>query len=271
MTSAECDAADAALGLRASGSAAAGEHVRGVDQFMNSEPGGCYQFSGKYHLNLAPNGVGVASGGTHLYCKQTVCETETETEKSSIPIQCVAFCPTGTCDTRDDGAKPECLACKQCIESSMDDQLISKSSMDLVHSVSDADSVISPDCPTCFTSLQTSVATFGQLSMYAQGGMTSECSLLSNYVSADEETKRGAMPEGCDSCVDSWQWKCELGDNIVPVPVVPAPVVPAPVVPTCVHEDCQEWDCDKWCECFDGTVMSCVLLFFLIVLPAIAH
>ena len=121
-TSAECDAADAALGTRASGNSEAGEHVRGRDQFMNSEPGGCYQFSGKYHLNLAPNGVGVASGGTHLYCKQTVCQAPVVPEELKIPNQCVALCPRGTCDTRGDGAKPECHACKQCIKSSMADQ-----------------------------------------------------------------------------------------------------------------------------------------------------
>ena len=137
MTSAECDAADAALGIRASGSAAAGEHVRGRDQFMNSEPGGCYQFSGKYHLNLAPNGVGVASGGTHLYCKQTVC--------------------------------------------------------------------VAPVVPAPITDSPTASPT--------------------EHPTASPTDALTASP-------------------------------------TCVHEDCQEWDCDTWCECFDGTVMSCVLLFF---------
>ena len=66
----DCDAANDALGTFASGHSDAGAHVRGDDQTLNSEPCGCYMFSGVYHLNTCPDGVGKASSGTWLYCKR---------------------------------------------------------------------------------------------------------------------------------------------------------------------------------------------------------
>ena len=65
----DCEDANTALGTFDCAGKLGGAHIRGVDQAINSEPCGCYMFAGNYHLNNCPNGVGVASGGIHLYCK----------------------------------------------------------------------------------------------------------------------------------------------------------------------------------------------------------
>ena len=69
----DCDAANSALGTFSSGGKEAGKHVRGADQEVNSEPCGCYMFSGVYHLNKCSDGMGKATSGVWLYCKLGAC------------------------------------------------------------------------------------------------------------------------------------------------------------------------------------------------------